>query len=251
IHRGTVGRPQLRYSLAPGAPGLGLDPPAHTLLAGMLAALAEQLGGDGLDASNLGRRWGTEAGGRRQSGRGCLAALVAELDRLGFDPVESELGRGATAGTHRVRVDFLHCPFRELAEAYPELVCNLHRGIVEGVIGKGGRAGQPAGMVEDFRTLVDRDPCNVTVSVGDPENGPSYEPEEETAVISLTDSADEKVEELVAAEGNSELALRVAVRPGGCSGFSYEMFFDSEFAEDDQKADYNGVKVVVDSASLQ
>ncbi|HZQ78141.1 MAG TPA: helix-turn-helix domain-containing protein [Acidimicrobiia bacterium] len=173
IHRGTVGRPQLRYSLAPGAPGLGLDPPAHTLLAGMLAALAEQLGGDGLDASNLGRRWGTEAGGRRQSGRGCLAALVAELDRLGFDPVESELGRGATAGTHRVRVDFLHCPFRELAEAYPELVCNLHRGIVEGVIGKGGRAGQPAGMVEDFRTLVDRDPCNVTVSVGYPENGPS------------------------------------------------------------------------------
>ena len=41
IHQGTVGRPQLRYSLAPGAPGLGLDPPAHTLLAGLLAALAE------------------------------------------------------------------------------------------------------------------------------------------------------------------------------------------------------------------
>ena len=84
IHRGTVGRPQLRYSLAPGAPGLGFDPPAHTLLAGLLAALAEELGGDGLDASNLGRRWGTDATGRRQSGRGCLAALVAELDRLGL-----------------------------------------------------------------------------------------------------------------------------------------------------------------------
>jgi predicted ArsR family transcriptional regulator len=165
IHRGTVGRPQLRYSLSPGAPGLGLDPPAHTLLAGLLAALCEQLGGDGLDAANLGRRWGTEASGRRQSGRGCLAALVAELDRLGFDPVESELGGGAGEG-RRVRVDFLHCPFRELAEAYPELVCSLHRGIVEGVVGKGTRAGQPAGMVEDFRTLVDRDPCNVTVSVG-------------------------------------------------------------------------------------
>ena len=169
IHRGTVGRPQLRYSLAPGAPGLGLDPPAHTLLAGLLAALAEQLGGDGLDAANLGRRWGADATGRRQSGRGCLAALVAELDRLGFDPVESELGAGGI-DRRRVRVDFLHCPFRELAEAYPDLVCNLHRGIVEGVVGKRVRTGQPAGMVEDFRTLIDRDPCNVTVSVGYPED---------------------------------------------------------------------------------
>lgn len=170
IHRGTVGRPQLRYSLAPGAPGLGLDPPAHTILAGLLAALCEQLGGDGLDAANLGRRWGTEAGNRRQSGRGCLAALVAELDRLGFDPVESEPG-GGVGQSPRVRVDFLHCPFRELAEAYPELVCNLHRGIVEGVVANGARPGQPAGMVEDFRTLIDRDPCNVTVSVGYPESG--------------------------------------------------------------------------------
>ena len=169
IHRGTVGRPQLRYSLAPGAPGLGFDPPAHTLLAGLLAALAEQLGGDGLDAANLGRRWGTDATGRRQNSRGCLAALVAELDRLGFDPVESELGGGG-AETRRVRVDFLHCPFRELAEAYPELVCSLHRGIVEGVVGKSARGGQPEGMVEDFRTLIDRDPCNVTVSVGYPES---------------------------------------------------------------------------------
>ena len=164
IHRGTVGRPQLRYSLAPGAPGLGLDPPAHTLLAGLLAALAEQLGGDGLDAANLGRRWGTDANSRRQTGRGCLAALVAELDRLGFDPVQSELGTGD--GGRRVRVDFLHCPFRELAEAYPELVCHLHRGIVEGLLAQTARSGQTAGMVEDFRTLIDRDPCNVTVSVG-------------------------------------------------------------------------------------
>ena len=70
-------------------------------------------------------------------------------------------------------------------------------------------------------------------------------------MITLTDTAAKKVKELVEAEGNNELALRVAVRPGGCSGFSYEMFFDSDFAADDQKADYDGVKVVVDSASLQ
>ena len=70
-------------------------------------------------------------------------------------------------------------------------------------------------------------------------------------MITLTESAAKKVKELVEAEGNSELALRVAVRPGGCSGFSYEMFFDSDFAADDQKAEFAGVKVVVDSASLQ
>src|SRR5262245_39850550 len=71
------------------------------------------------------------------------------------------------------------------------------------------------------------------------------------AVITLTDSAAAKVKELVGAEGNSELALRVAVRAGGCSGFSYEMFFDSEVAPDDQSAEFGGVKVVVDSASVQ
>ncbi len=70
-------------------------------------------------------------------------------------------------------------------------------------------------------------------------------------MITLTESAAKKVKELVEAEGNSELALRVAVRPGGCSGFSYEMFFDSDFADDDQKMEYGDVKVVVDSASLQ
>ena len=70
-------------------------------------------------------------------------------------------------------------------------------------------------------------------------------------MITLTDSAAKKVKELVEAEGNSELALRVAVRPGGCSGFSYEMFFDSEFANDDITADYDGVKVVVDPSSAQ
>ncbi|MGH9038294.1 MAG: iron-sulfur cluster insertion protein ErpA [Acidimicrobiia bacterium] len=70
-------------------------------------------------------------------------------------------------------------------------------------------------------------------------------------MITLTDSAAAKVKELIEAEGNTELALRVAVRPGGCSGFSYEMFFDSEFAPDDQKATFgDGVNVVVDPASL-
>ena len=51
--------------------------------------------------------------------------------------------------------------------------------------------------------------------------------------------------------GRRALMLRVAVRPGGCSGFSYEMFFDSELETDDLTLDYNGVKVVVDPSSAQ
>jgi iron-sulfur cluster assembly protein/iron-sulfur cluster insertion protein len=70
-------------------------------------------------------------------------------------------------------------------------------------------------------------------------------------VITLTDTAASKVKELLDAEGDPSLALRVAVRPGGCSGFSYEMFFDSEVASDDELATYGDVKVIVDPSSSQ
>ena len=68
-------------------------------------------------------------------------------------------------------------------------------------------------------------------------------------MIALTDNAADKVRNLIEAEGVPDLALRVAVRPGGCSGYSYEMFFDADRAEDDQLADFNGVQVVVDPSS--
>ncbi|MEQ8719407.1 MAG: iron-sulfur cluster insertion protein ErpA [Acidimicrobiales bacterium] len=68
-------------------------------------------------------------------------------------------------------------------------------------------------------------------------------------MITLTDSAASKVGELIAAEGDEGLALRVAVRPGGCSGFSYEMYFDTDRAEDDQTLSYGDVAVVVDPSS--
>ena len=55
--------------------------------------------------------------------------------------------------------------------------------------------------------------------------------------------------ELIEQEGNPELALRVAVRPGGCSGFSYEMFFDTDVADDDMNSAFGAVGVVVDPAS--
>lgn len=74
-------------------------------------------------------------------------------------------------------------------------------------------------------------------------------------MITLTDTAATKVKQLLEAEGAEELALRVAVRPGGCSGFSYEMFFDGDVNADDEQATFgpseSPVRVVVDSASSQ
>jgi iron-sulfur cluster assembly accessory protein len=69
--------------------------------------------------------------------------------------------------------------------------------------------------------------------------------------VTLSDTAAAKVASLLAQEGNEALALRVAVRPGGCSGYSYEMFFDSELADDDLVGEQSGVKVVVDPASAE
>ncbi|MFP3905775.1 MAG: iron-sulfur cluster insertion protein ErpA [Acidimicrobiales bacterium] len=70
-------------------------------------------------------------------------------------------------------------------------------------------------------------------------------------MITLTDSAAGKVKQLIEAEGDTSLALRVAVRPGGCSGFSYEMFFDTDVAAEDMAIEYSGVKVVSDPSSAQ
>jgi iron-sulfur cluster assembly accessory protein len=73
----------------------------------------------------------------------------------------------------------------------------------------------------------------------------------DSQMITLTDKAAVKVKQLLESENATELALRVAVRPGGCSGYSYEMFFDGEFAADDLVQTFGDVKVVVDPASLQ
>jgi len=74
---------------------------------------------------------------------------------------------------------------------------------------------------------------------------------QEDTMITLTDNATTKVGQLIEAEGDEALALRVAVRPGGCSGFSYEMFFDTDIATDDVTLEYGKVKVVVDPSSAQ
>ena len=73
---------------------------------------------------------------------------------------------------------------------------------------------------------------------------------DKATVFALTDVAAAKVADLIAREEGDDLVLRVAVRPGGCSGLSYEMFFDTEVTADDQISEYGDVRVAIDPASL-
>ena len=151
--RSGVGRPQHLYSVAPDAPSLGLEPPAFSLLARMLVRVAAAAGAGPEEAAEIGREQGRAAAGDYRD-VDCLEALVDELARLGFDPAVAADGDGAT-------VAFARCPFADLAEAHPELVCHLHRGMVEGLLEE--LDGTP---VLQFGTLVDREPCRVALGAG-------------------------------------------------------------------------------------
>jgi iron-sulfur cluster assembly accessory protein len=69
-----------------------------------------------------------------------------------------------------------------------------------------------------------------------------------TTVV-LSDTAAGKVKHLLDQEGRDDLALRIAVQPGGCSGLRYQLFFDERTLDGDQFIDFGGVKVVVDRMS--
>lgn len=71
------------------------------------------------------------------------------------------------------------------------------------------------------------------------------------SIVRITDSAVDKIKELMAAEETSNLFLRLGVKTGGCSGFTYGMGFDNERNEDDQLLDMNGLQVVVDPESAK
>ena len=67
----------------------------------------------------------------------------------------------------------------------------------------------------------------------------------------FTDSAADKVKQLVEEEGNPDLKLRVFVQGGGCSGFQYGFTFDEVVNEDDTPMTKNGVTLLIDAMSLQ
>jgi iron-sulfur cluster assembly accessory protein len=74
--------------------------------------------------------------------------------------------------------------------------------------------------------------------------------EQTTSSIVLSDTAAVKVKALLEQEGRDDLALRIAVQPGGCSGLKYQLFFDERSLDGDVVSDFSGVKVVVDRMSV-
>jgi iron-sulfur cluster assembly protein len=68
-------------------------------------------------------------------------------------------------------------------------------------------------------------------------------------MITITEAATDKIKELLAAEETPDLFLRLGVKAGGCSGFSYGMGFDDNQSPTDQEFNFNGLKVVVDEES--
>jgi len=150
--RGEVGRPQNRYSLAPDAPSLGLEPSPMPTLARALLAAAHDAGLTSDEMADAGRDQGRDQGAQWPDDAPALEALIVEQARLGFDPEVIDLDGGAVMA-------FAHCPFRALAEQHPDLVCSLHCGMVEGVLDEIGGA-----TVSEFHSLVDRTPCQVELA---------------------------------------------------------------------------------------
>ena len=67
--------------------------------------------------------------------------------------------------------------------------------------------------------------------------------------VLLTDAAAAKAKALLDQEGRDDLALRIAVQPGGCAGLRYNLFFDDRSLDGDLTADFGGVKLTVDRMS--
>jgi predicted ArsR family transcriptional regulator len=151
--RGAVGRPQKLYSLAADAPSLGLEPPVFPLLSRMLLEVAIGAGADQETVLDAGRHAGRSLAHRPRGAGSCAELMVAMLEELGFDPA-------TVRDDERLSVGFGHCPFAELAEAQPQVVCSLHRGMLEGFVDEVGGA-----VLVDFHDLSSRTPC-MTVLAG-------------------------------------------------------------------------------------
>jgi predicted ArsR family transcriptional regulator len=131
---GTPGRPAWRYRAA-GQPGAGNDRPYRDLAAVLISQLAQDEPDPHGSAVRAGRVWGRALAGAL--GRVApLDGLMRILMRLGFDP---KLASGP--GADPVVVHLRSCPYLELAETSPDVVCGVHLGLISGALGAlGGRA---------------------------------------------------------------------------------------------------------------
>jgi predicted ArsR family transcriptional regulator len=148
--RGSVGRPENRYSVAPDAPSLGVEPAAYPLLAGLLANVAAGGEPSADDVAAVGARHGRVLARSGAKLPTCGGGMSDAMTELGFAPLSTNEDSNTTV------IRFTHCPYLRIAEAFPDLVCQLHRGIAEGYATERGDA-----VVSEFGTIEDRDPCRV------------------------------------------------------------------------------------------
>jgi predicted ArsR family transcriptional regulator len=118
------GRPRLTY-VAPARPDLGRDKRDYRLLAGLLTEMLVDAVPDApARAAALGRAWG--------------ASLMAEAPEPAGDPmgrlVEVLADTGFAPEVNAEEIRLRHCPFLEVAEQHPAIVCSLHRGLMDGVL---------------------------------------------------------------------------------------------------------------------
>lgn len=150
--RGAVGRPQKLYSIAADAPGLGLEPPLMSMLSRMLLQVAVDSGAQRDEVLDAGRRAGTNLS-RRHQGKCCTEALISALEQLGFDPA-------AATEAETTSVAFGNCPFSELAEDEPQVICSLHQGMMEGFASDWGDANADVTVFNDLSSLT---PCTAEI----------------------------------------------------------------------------------------
>src|SRR6185312_8506367 len=138
-HDGQRGRPRVLFGVTAAAQ----SDEGHRQLAEVLAdALSSDPDGGTRRATAAGERW-ADASAENLSiepGRGVVEPLVTVLDRLGFGPELSG------EGNDRV-INLLACPFRDTAAAHPEVVCSVHRGLIQRTLSTFGHEGDSAGLV--------------------------------------------------------------------------------------------------------
>lgn len=129
--RERPGRPRVLYSARAGD-----GPRSYRLLAEILSGRLATAPRPSEAAVEAGRAWGRYLAERpppfrRVEVTAAVGQLVRVLDEIGFAP------EAVTAGSER-RVLLRHCPFREVAQAHPEVVCSIHLGLMRGVLGELG-----------------------------------------------------------------------------------------------------------------
>ena len=140
--RSAPGRPRILYRLRPESPAAaGRD--EYRLLASVLAGTLAQRESGSAEAEQAGRAWGRYLVRRpsplaRVSDAEATTDVVELLEQQGFAPDAEE-------GEIRMR----RCPFHELAEAHPEVVCSVHRGLISGALGELG-SGLEVGELDVF-----------------------------------------------------------------------------------------------------